>query len=333
MLPTFLHSSKSANHCKIKTHPGPGWVFFVVLMLSFLIGCAGQGLKFTPPADPDFPQQTVLSDVPFFAQKAYQCGPAALAMALQWSGTPVEPDDLTTMVYVPDRKGSLQSGMIGAARRHGRLAYPIEGLSCAIEEVAAGHPVIVLQNLGLSWIPRWHYAVVVGYDLINEQVVLHTGALAFRKVGFSTFQRTWRRAHSWGLLVLSPGHMPVCAEEQTYLKAALGLQQAGQDDAALKAFREAQRKWPQSYHANMGLGNAQYAVHDLNAAADAFRRAVLLEPQSGDALNNLAHVLAELGMLDEAVDTIHRAIRTGGANRDLYSQTLKEIEDRRAKSP
>jgi hypothetical protein len=329
VLPTSLHSSKSDNRPDFRTHP-TGWVFLLAVVLSLLNGCAGQGLKFIPPADPAFPRQTVLSDVPFFAQKAYQCGPAALAMALQWSGVPVEPDDLVSMVYVPDRKGSLQSGMIGAARRHGRLAYPIEGLSCAIEEVAAGHPVIVLQNLGLSWIPRWHYAVIVGYDLIDRQVVLHTGALARRRVGFSTFQRTWQRAGSWGLLVLPPGRMPVCAEEQTYLKAALGLQQAGEAAAALEAFREAWRKWPQSYHANMGLGNAQYAVNDLNAAADAFRRAASLDPQRGDALNNLAHVLAELGMLDEAADTIHRALLTEGPNRDLYMQTLKEIEGRLA---
>lgn len=331
MLRTSLHLSRSDNRPKFRARFGVGRAFLIAVLLFSLIGCAGQGIKFTPPADPAFPRQTVLSDVPFFAQKAYQCGPAALAMALQWSGVPLEPDDLVKMVYIPDRKGSLQSGLIGGARRNGRLAYPIEGLSCAIEEVAAGHPVIVLQNLGLSWIPRWHYAVLVGYDLIDEHVVLHTGTLPYRRVGFTTFQRTWRRAGSWGLLVLPPGSMPVCSKEQTYLKAALGLQQAGQSTAALDAFRAAWRKWPESYHTNMSLGNALYAVNDLNAAADAFRRAVLLNPQSGDALNNLAHVLAELGMVDEAIDTIHRALASGGPNRDLYMQTLNEIEEGREK--
>jgi hypothetical protein len=58
--------------------------------------------------------------------------------------------------------------MIGAARRHGRLAYLITGPDSMFEEVAAGHPVIVLQNLGLSWYPVWHYAVVVGYDQLGS---------------------------------------------------------------------------------------------------------------------------------------------------------------------
>jgi hypothetical protein len=41
------------------------------------------------------------------------------------------------------------------------------------EEVAAGHPVIVLQNIGLSWYLVWHYAVVVGYDLHEGTVIFH----------------------------------------------------------------------------------------------------------------------------------------------------------------
>ena len=42
-----------------------------------------------------------LTGVPFFPQEAYQCGPAALATVLGWSGTAVTPDALTPQVYVP----------------------------------------------------------------------------------------------------------------------------------------------------------------------------------------------------------------------------------------
>ena len=82
----------------------------------------------------------------------------------------------------PDRRGSLQSGLIGGARRLGRLAYPIRGRDCLLREVVAGHPVIVLQNLSLRWWPQWHYAVVIGYDLPQQAVVLHTGVNASRRV-------------------------------------------------------------------------------------------------------------------------------------------------------
>ena len=93
-------------------------------------------------------------------------------MALAWSGLRIDPDDLAPQVYTPSLKGSLQPAMITAARRHSRVAYPISGANALLQEIAAGHPVIVLQNLGLSWIPVWHYAVVIGYDLNQEVIIL-----------------------------------------------------------------------------------------------------------------------------------------------------------------
>ena len=110
------------------------------------------------------PAQTLIKSVPFFAQAKHQCGPAALAMVLQWSGVDVTPKQLVSFVYLPVKRGSLQWGLISAARRHGRLAYVFTGMADLIQEVAAGNPVVVLQNLGLRWLPKWHYAVVVGYN-------------------------------------------------------------------------------------------------------------------------------------------------------------------------
>lgn len=44
-----------------------------------------------------------------------------------------------------------------AARRHGAVAYVLpDRLDALLEEITAGHPVVVLQNLGLQWIPSWH---------------------------------------------------------------------------------------------------------------------------------------------------------------------------------
>jgi hypothetical protein len=302
--------------------------FLLIGVMWVLSGCALQGLRSPMPSDVTLPQQVLLSEVPFFAQKAYQCGPAALAMALQASGVTVTPDELTTMVYMPGRKGSLQIDLIGGTRRHGRLAYPINGFGCLVEELAAGHPVIVFQNLGLSWLPRWHYAVAVGYDASLEQIILHTGTVAMHRVGWSTFQRTWKRGGDWGLLVLAPDEMPVCAQEQTYLKAALGLQQAGQLRQAQEAFQTAVGKWPLSFNAFMGLGNAQFANGDYVGAVRSFRTAAALDSRSGDALNNLAHVLAELGWLDEALEVIQLALTKVGVNHEIYLETFHEIQKR-----
>ena len=215
--------------------------------------------------------------------------------------------------------------MITATRRHERLAYTIQGLEGLLREIAADHPVVVLQNLGLSWIPRWHYAVVIGYDMSEPTITLHSGTRPARRVALSTFMRTWQRANQWGLLVLDPGRMPASGEVSAYLKSAFGLQQAGFAGSAVHAFQTAVEAWPDDIDARMGLGNACYASGDLPSAAAAFQNAVGIAPEHAAALNNLAHVLNELGDLENAERHARKAVAIGGAEQKIYQQTLDEI--------
>lgn len=276
-----------------------------------------------------FPLQHRIAAVPFSAQTDDQCGPAALAMVLQYSGVPTTAEELQAAVYTPGRKGSLQTGIVTAARRRGRLAYPIQGFEGLLREVAAGNPVIVLQNLGLQWIPRWHYAVVIGFDLQAQSITLHSGKHPARRVALKTFRHTWRRAKYWGLLVLPPGRLPATVQAPVYLKAALGLQKAGFPTLAVRVFQSAVRQWPDNTAARMGLGNAWYASGNLPAAATAFQRTVAIDSQNGAALNNLAHVLAELGDLEKAESMARRAVALGGRHEAVYLRTLEEILNRK----
>ena len=298
----------------------------VLMTLSLWIcGCASNPALIRDAGRLDVPQAMHVDDVPFFKQTAHQCGPAAMAMVLQWSGVAITVDELIPQLYTPDRKGSLQSSLIAGARRQGRLAYEIQGRDCLLQEVAAGHPVVVLQNLGIKWMPSWHYAVVVGYDLNQAVVELHSGRHPGRTVGFRTFGHTWRRADDWGLLVLPPGRMPACAEETTYLKAASGLAQAGAVEAAITALQASAIRWPQSPQVQVALGNAYYDDGRLEKAVAVFQRACELDAQYAPAFNNLAHTLGQLGRWDAAETVARRAIALGGTYLKLYRRTLEEI--------
>lgn len=306
---------------------------FVVVALTLLAGCAMTGGIDEQLLPADLPPQAGPWPIPYFEQEAFQCGPAAMAMVLQWSGVNVSPETLAPEIFIPEKKGSLQSDLVTAARRHGRLAYPIRGMPCLLESVAAGQPVVVLQNLGLGWLPRWHYAVVTGYDLPQRQIIMHTGPIENRRTGLATFGRTWQRADTWALVVLPAEQLPVCAEEPAYLQAALGLQQAGRVGDAATAFRLATRRWPGSVQAVMALGNALYLSGDLHGAAEAFHQATELAPANGDAFNNLAHVLARRGKLDQAETAARKALAIGGPRRATYLQTLQEITDLQSAKP
>jgi len=195
---------------------------YLSLLLSFIVValCGCSALQRTQmPFRPEIgPAVYELVGVPFYAQTAYQCGPSTLAMALTYQGLSVTPEELKSQVYTPALKGSLQMDMVGTTRRHGKIAYEITGPGAIFPEIAAGHPVIVLQNLGFSWRPVWHYAIVIGYNFTEQNVILRSGVTQRKVMSYYTFEKSWAHSNYWGLLVLKPTQIPVAAEETTYLK-------------------------------------------------------------------------------------------------------------------
>ena len=300
-----------------------GLAFLFLLFFSFGCSIITTGQLILPV---DTPEAIRLENVPFFPQKKYECGPSSLAMALTWSGLAVTPDDLSSQVFTPDLHGSLQASLISGARQYGRVAYPIKGSQELVAELTAAHPVIVLQNLGLSWYPKWHYAVVIGYENGGRTVILHSGDKAAEQLSARVFQNTWARADYWGLLVLPTDELPATVTEERYILSVAGLERARQFDAAIRAYKTALRRWPESMPAWMGLGNSFYEKGDFPAAASAFKQAIKLQPGNGLPLNNLAQVYWDQGKKEEALQTIHHAIDLGGPFKHIFEETLQGFE-------
>lgn len=294
------------------------------LCLLALTACATHTVALRSDAE-RLPRRAEVANVPFFPQEKYYCGPASLATALAWSGLPVTPEDLVSQVYTPGREGSLRTDVIAAARRHGRLAVPVTGLTDLLVELAAGHPVLVFQNLALGWFPRWHFAVAVGYDLDAGEIALRSGEEPRRVTPLGTFERTWARGDRWALVVLPPGLLPKTAGEVAVVRAAIGLERAGRLSEAATVYADIARRWPGSHPAFIGLGNARYALGDLAGAEEAFRAAIQRRPEDPAAWNNLAHALAKQGRHAEALEAAQHALRLGGPDIEIYRATLQEV--------
>jgi tetratricopeptide (TPR) repeat protein len=300
--------------------------------LLWLGGCAGT-LQYKQLAStaPDLPPVYELSATPFYPQEMYHCGPAALATALEAAGRKVSPDELAQLVYLPERRGSLGVELAAAVRHFGYLPYQLQpDLGDLLTEIAHGRPVVVLQNLGLSWLPRWHYAVAIGYDLPDKQIILRSGLNERVLTSMSTFERTWRRGDYWALLVLPPGEMPAHAKVSRYLQAVVGLERTPHRQAALTSYRTAVQHWPVNLTAWMGFGNSAYAVGDLDAAAQAYRQALSLDGRYAPAYNNLAQTLADLKQWNEAERMARKAVDIGGTHLENYRATLQSILQNKA---
>ena len=274
------------------------------------------------------PERVELVDVPFHSQHDYQCGPAALATVLGSAGVSRMPEQLVDEVYLPQRQGSLQLEMLGATRRVGLLPYRLEATPQALlAELAAGHPVVVLQNLRLQAFPfpQWHYAVVVGYDRIERRFVLRSGQDQRLLMGFDEFDRSWTRADRWAFVALPPDRLPATAREEDFVAAANVLERAS-PAAAAQAYRTALKAWPGQLVARLALGNQAYREGQLAAAEAEYLQATLDHPDSADAWNNLAQVRHEMSQQVAARAAALKAVALGGPRLAIYQATLDSIE-------
>lgn len=314
--------------------PARRWLAWLVLAAS-LTGCA----PFVPQTialRADWPSGVAraieLRDVPFFPQTAYQCGPAALATVMQAAGASVQPDDLVAQVYLPARQGSLQGELLAAPRRHGLVSWQLApAYHALLRELAAGHPVLVLQDLGIGPLRQWHYAVVVGFDHAAGDVYLRSGENRRQVMPFTVFELTWRRSGYWAMVVTPPGVLPATAAQDSYLRALLAFDRAATPAAARAAWQGFLARWPGEPLASLALGNRLYADGDLAGAASVLRAGLNGREPSTALLNNLAQVLSEQGRHEEALEVIDRAAAQAGPFAAEVAATRAGILQRRAR--
>lgn len=304
----------------------PALAGFLVCVL-LLAGCVAvpvQDLLARWPAQ--LPERASLSAVPFYPQEDYECGPASLAMLLQSAGVNAAPADLVPQVYLPGRQGSLQVEMMVAARRHGLPAYQLAPtLQAVLGEVAAGHPVLVFQNLSLPVYPVWHYAVVIGFDRERNTITLHSGRTPRLEMTLSVFERTWARGEHWAMVALPPSTLPATAQANPFAAAIAALERNA-PQAALQSYTTALQRWPDHLVLMLGAGNAAYALGRLHEAAAAYQAAVRVHPRAADAWNNLAQVRMEQGRKLDAMQAIDAALAIGGPRLETYRALADKLQ-------
>ncbi|MBA2780234.1 PA2778 family cysteine peptidase [Billgrantia kenyensis] len=279
----------------------------LLLGLVLLTGCASTP-RLAETTQQAIPSQAWVDDVPFHAQREYQCGPASLAMVLNHDGVDVSMEALIPQVFIPGREGSVQPEMLATVRRHGRVPFVLnDNFDALLTEIAAGHPVVVMQNLSLPAWPMWHYAVAIGYDLEANELTLHSGEEAERIESFRRFDATWARSDRWAFVALAPGELPHGIGEQRALEATAAFEQVQGAVDTLPAWQALVERFPASGMGHFALGNARHAAGDLAGAIDAFRNAVAQRDDLGVAWLNLGLSLQADGETDEARQALRRA--------------------------
>ena len=303
-----------------KRAAAPAARFAFLLVSAGLLSACVTREPFIPAHLPAGAQHVVeLDATPFFPQDKYQCGPAALATVLVASKADTTPDALVPVVYLPARKGSLQVEMQAAPRQFGRLSYSLSRkLESILEELAAGRPVLVLHNYGLSFWPKWHYAVVIGYDAASDKFILRSGKKRRTEWRARTFMVAWHNGGRWAMVVLRPGETPASANPTLYLEAAADFERGASPADSRLAFDAAVQRWPEQPVAWTGRGTAEYRAGNYSGAVRDYAAALRIDPNNIGARNNLAQSLLDLGCPARALEQLQ------AVNIDALGSPLKE---------
>lgn len=281
-------------------------------------------------APPDIAKQYVISAVPFYPQQEFFCGPTTLSEVAGFYGIDKNPDDIAPATFTPGLEGTLQIEMAAATRQLGLVAYEQRAdMSQLLSLVADDIPVIVLQNNSIAWLPQWHYAVVIGYDIAAKEVVLHTGVTEAHRLNFSTFERTWRRANYWMLAMLPAGKSSDQLDPFIYTKACQDLINTQQTDTGIAALITATKQWPRYWLPYFLLGNHYFSAQPVKAARW-FEQGLAVAQQQVSYLNNYAVLLSELGCYKKATALIDQALQLSPDDSNLLDSQQQIYTARRA---
>ena len=296
---------------------------FIILSLLFT-GCASRGEKLRDKFPDLLPQKKI--NVSFISQEKFHCAPASVWMVSNFLKQEIPLTRLNEMLYTPEQKGTFQNDVIAAIRRLGLIALPVNKMKTLLQELNNDHPVLVFQNLGLSWAPKWHYALAVGYDLKDSVMLLHSGSEKNYPMKISTFERIWKRVDNWGLLIVKPGLIPESATEIDMVKATAGLELAKQNEAARISYEQIIKKWPDSFGAQLGLGSYFYEKDDYKKSTFHFKKATELNPEAAGAWNNYALALKEYKKIPEARVAAKKAMeKASPALAEIYKKNLADL--------
>ena len=171
-------------------------VLFLVVLAFFLHSCAAVSNGDIPESR----QNRIISNIPFYAQEDYQCGPASLAGVMNYWKIDVTPDDIAKEIYSKSAKGTLNIDMVIYPQRKGLLAEQYSGgMKDLKKNIDSGYPLIVLVDYGFWAFQANHFMVVVGYN--EDGVIVNSGKDKGRFISEEDFIKTWEKTKFWTLLI------------------------------------------------------------------------------------------------------------------------------------
>ena len=219
-------------------------------------------------------------NVPFVPQEKDTCGAAALAMVLAYWGDPLPHDEIAGSLVNKELHGIPGSELERFARKRGFNATAYKGDMAHLREfLDKGRPLIVAWDMGRG---RFHDVVVVGLD--GQDVIVNDPARgASRREPADRFERRWKGAGYWTLLVMRGSETAAEPLPPGALEAGLAASREGRHEEAARLLQSAMAQ-SETYEGLVALGVAWGRLGRMDEARQALERAVYMQPRRPEAL-------------------------------------------------
>jgi|SRR3990167_1517338 len=166
------------------------------LAIPVVLSCASASLVPSPG-------NHVITQIPFFPQDDYQCGPASLAAVLTYRGAAVTPTGIAAEIFSGSAMGTLDMDMVFYAEGKGLKVKRYAGTPEDVRRnIDNGNPLIVLTDYGFWVYEKGHYMVIVGYN--DKGFIVNSGKDHELFVPETEFLKSWKKANFFTLLIERP---------------------------------------------------------------------------------------------------------------------------------
>ena len=185
----FIHKIPCRSLLLKKVSP-----LFLIFTLAFVSSCLSMHEIHDSASD------ILLRAVPFYPQESYQCGPASLAMVMNYRNVLVKPEEIAEDIYSRSARGTLNLDMVLYAQHKGLSALQYKGnLNDLKKNIDSGNPLVVLVDYGFSFYQSAHFMVVVGYN--EKGVIVNSGKMKEHFIPEKEFMKAWEKTNYWTLLI------------------------------------------------------------------------------------------------------------------------------------
>jgi tetratricopeptide (TPR) repeat protein len=306
---------------------------FIVIIASCFLLCSCSGLKYNivqDNLDNDIDEGHYIDGLRFFKQDKNFCGPAALAVVMNYWGDDITQEKIAEHIYKESIKGSLTVDLESYAYKRGFFAqagsFTLDELGPKLRD---GIPIIVIVQV-MPFIKKNHYLVLFGYNDTREVVIVYSGKEEPELMSYKDFVRKWESAGKWALVVCPP--QKVNWDLNAYYLNKLGLlyEESGLNDLAVLNYEKAIKEDDTTALYFFNLGNVYLKTKDYSKAVAYYNKAIEIDKQYADAYNNIAYSLYLDGRnLDMAEDYIKKALTLKSDKKAYYYDTLGLIYKKR----